>query len=140
MLLKKGDTGINVTFLQYGLHIMCCTPNGFDGTFGTGTENAVIKYQNKMGLSADGVAGDGTWNNLKGEISIIQRALKSKGYYSSYIDGIANADGNISVVIIGRWSACIFLIICMIYGIYAERKSHKVSISSSLKKLTILRW
>ncbi len=98
MLLKKGNVGINVTFLQYGLHIMCCTPNGFDGSFGTGTENAVIKYQNKMGLSADGVVGDGTWNNLKGEISIIQRALKSKGYYSSYIDGIANEETYNAVV------------------------------------------
>lgn len=89
MLLKKGETGISVTYLQYGLHIMCCSPNGFDGNFGAGTENAVIKYQEKVGLTADGVVGDGTWNNLVGEISVIQRALAAKGYYASSIDGVA---------------------------------------------------
>lgn len=89
MLLKKGETGISVTYLQYGLHIMCCSPNGFDGNFGAGTENAVIKYQEKVGLTADGVVGDGTWNNFVGEISVIQRALAAKGYYASSIDGVA---------------------------------------------------
>lgn len=92
MLLKKGEKGIRVTYLQYGLHIMCCTTNGFDGTFGDGTEAAVIKYQTKVGLEADGIVGDGTWNNLVGEISVIQRALAAKGYYNYSVDGIASVN------------------------------------------------
>lgn len=89
MLLKKGDKGVQVTYLQYGLHIMCCSPGGFDGSFGAGTEEAVKKYQKRYGLSVDGQVGDATWNNLVGEIKIIQRALSQKNFYSSYIDGIA---------------------------------------------------
>lgn len=92
MLLKKNDSGISVTYLQYGLHIMCCSAGGFDGVFGTGTENAVIKYQRNVGITADGVVGDATWNNLCGEISAIQRALSSKGYFNSSIDGVAGAE------------------------------------------------
>lgn len=98
MLLKKGDKGVQVTYLQYGLHIMCCTPGGFDGSFGAGTEAAVKKYQNKYGLSVDGQVGDTTWNNLVGEIKIIQRALSNKNYYSSYIDGIAG-EGTYNAVV-----------------------------------------
>lgn len=98
MLLKKGDKGVQVTYLQYGLHIMCCTPGGFDGSFGAGTETAVKKYQNKYGLSVDGQVGDATWNNLVGEIKIIQRALSNKNYYSSYIDGIAG-EGTYNAVV-----------------------------------------
>lgn len=98
MLLKKGDKGLQVTYLQYALHIMCCTPGGFDGSFGAGTEAAVRKYQNKYGLSVDGQVGDATWNNLVGEIKIIQRALSKKKYYSSYIDGIAG-EGTYNAVV-----------------------------------------
>ena len=98
MLLKKGDKGVQVTDLQYGLHIMCCTLGGFDGSFGAGTETAVKKYQNKYGLSVDGQVGDATWNNLVGEIKIIQRALSNKNYYSSYIDGIAG-EGTYNAVV-----------------------------------------
>lgn len=98
MLLKKGDKGLQVTYLQYALHIMCCTPGGFDGSFGAGTEAAVRKYQNKYGLSVDGQVGDATWNNLVGEIKIIQRALSNKKYYSSYIDGIAG-EGTYNAVV-----------------------------------------
>ena len=48
MLLKTGDKGIQVTYLQYALHIMCCSPGGIDGTFGAGTEAAVRKYQERI--------------------------------------------------------------------------------------------
>lgn len=98
MLLKTGDKGIQVTYLQYALHIMCCSPGGIDGTFGAGTEAAVRKYQERHGLSVDGQVGDATWNSLTGEIKIIQRALSQKGYYSGYIDGVAG-EGTYNAVI-----------------------------------------
>lgn len=98
MLLKTGDKGVQVTYLQYALHIMCCSPGGIDGTFGAGTETAVRKYQERHGLSVDGQVGDATWNSLTGEIKIIQRALSQKGYYSGYIDGIAG-EGTYNAVI-----------------------------------------
>ncbi|SHI31179.1 peptidoglycan-binding protein [Clostridium intestinale] len=88
MLLKSGDKGEFVTYLQYGLYIMCCNPNGFDGDFGQGTVSAVKKFQTNFNLGADGVVGDGTWNALCTQISYIQAQLKTKGYNLDS-DGIA---------------------------------------------------
>ena len=78
MLLKNGSTGNYVMYLQYGLHIMCCPPGSFDSKFGSGTENAVKKYQGKKGLTQDGIIGDGTWNALVSDIKTIQQLLKNK--------------------------------------------------------------
>lgn len=89
MLLKNGSSGSYVTYLQYGLQIMCCSPGSMDGKFGTNTENAVKKYQGKKGLTQDGIVGDDTWNALVSDIKNIQTLLKNKGYYSGSIDGLA---------------------------------------------------
>jgi|GEM_PF-2218358 len=88
MLLKTGSTGSNVTYLQYGLKIKCCYAGVVDGSFGTGTYDAVVSYQLLRGLSADGIVGDGTWNVLVAEIKAVQQALNNKGYALS-VDGIA---------------------------------------------------
>lgn len=90
MLLKKGSNGENVKYLQYGLKIMCCYSGSVDGDFGTGTYNAVVKYQKSKSLSADGIVGDGTWNALKADIKKVQSALNKKGY-SLTVDGVAGA-------------------------------------------------
>ena len=82
MLLKNGSTGNYVMYLQYGLHIMCCPPGSFDSKFGSGTENAVKKYQGKKGLTQDGIVGDGTWNALVSDIKTApeeQRLLRQYG-------------------------------------------------------------
>lgn len=88
MLLKIGSSGSDVTYLQYGLKIKCFDPGTIDGQFGTGTYNAVVKYQSSKGLTADGIVGDGTWNALVSDIKVIQQALNNKGY-SLNVDGIA---------------------------------------------------
>ena len=89
MLLQLGDKGDNVKYLQYGLHILCCSPNGFDGEFGNGTLTAVKKFQSKYGLVSDGIVGDVTWNTLKNEIATIQTQLNKKGCSVGTVDGIA---------------------------------------------------
>ena len=89
MLLQLGDKGDNVKYLQYGLHILCCSPNGFDGEFGNGTLTAVKKFQSKYGLVSDGIVGDVTWNTLKNEIATIQAQLNKKGCIVGTVDGIA---------------------------------------------------
>ena len=89
MLLQLGDKGDNVKYLQYGLHILCCSPNGFDGEFGNGTLTAVKKFQSKYGLVNDGIVGDVTWNTLKNEIATIQAQLNKKGCSVGTVDGIA---------------------------------------------------
>ena len=88
-LLRKGDSGIFVKYLQYGLHIMCWSSKPFDGIFGEGTKTEVINFQNSQNLISDGIVGDNTWKVLICEISSIQRQLKNKGYNPGSIDGIA---------------------------------------------------
>ena len=88
-LLKRGDSGIFVEYLQYGLHIMCFKVKPFDGIFGTNTYNAVINFQNLKKLAADGIVGEHTWKNLCWEIASIQTQLRIKGYNPGQIDGIA---------------------------------------------------
>ena len=87
--LRKGDSGIFVKYLQYGLHIMCWKSKPFDGIFGEGTKLAVINFQNSQNLISDGIVGDNTWRVLSCEISSIQTQLKNKGYNPGSIDGIA---------------------------------------------------
>ena len=55
MLLKNGDSGLQVKYLQQGLRIMCCNPGNIDSVFGPGTQAAVQKFQEEQGLAADGM-------------------------------------------------------------------------------------
>ena len=48
------------------LNFNCGTP---DGTFGAGTETAVIAFQKKYGLTTDGIAGNDTLNKIKEVLS-----------------------------------------------------------------------
>jgi putative chitinase len=58
--LRKGSKGDLVKKLQAALNI------GADGDFGQGTENALKKWQDRNGLTADGVAGPKTLAKLLG--------------------------------------------------------------------------
>lgn len=62
-VLKTGNTGKNVSALQCLL-----TYHGYsltiDGSFGPGTQTAVINFQNSKGLTADGIAGANTLSKL----------------------------------------------------------------------------
>ncbi|MBE7718572.1 MAG: CHAP domain-containing protein [Lacrimispora celerecrescens] len=89
MLLKGGDKGIQVKYLQQALKIMCCNPGSIDSDYGPGTQAAVEKFQQEWGLGVDGIVGDKTWNCLVDEIKPIQQALKDKGFYKEAITGIA---------------------------------------------------
>lgn len=62
--LKNGSRGDDVKELQKLL-----TEEGFpcgeaDGIFGKATRKAVIEYQNRKGLVADGIVGEKTWKAL----------------------------------------------------------------------------
>lgn len=63
--LKKGSKGNDVLELQKLLN-----QNGYsldtDGIYGDNTASAVRDYQNKKGLSVDGIVGNQTWTSLLG--------------------------------------------------------------------------
>lgn len=64
--IKKGARGNLVYILQGALYGLGYNPAGFDGSFGMGCNNAVIKYQDANGLARDGVVGSNTWESLLG--------------------------------------------------------------------------
>lgn len=63
--LKEGSTGEQVLQLQNALKLKGFDPGKVDGDFGPKTKAAVIDFQKKQGLSADGVAGPQTLEALK---------------------------------------------------------------------------
>lgn len=62
--LYWGSSGQDVINLQARLQQWGYYDGVVDGDFGAGTYNAVIFFQQKNGLSADGVVGPGTWSAL----------------------------------------------------------------------------
>ncbi len=64
--LKSGATGDDVKALQTALNAAGYSPPlTVDGSFGGKTVTALKWYQSKNGLTADGVAGAGTWAKLE---------------------------------------------------------------------------
>lgn len=62
--LRKGASGNITKILQERLVNLGYSTNGIDGIFGTGTHNAVKKYQAAKKINADGVVGQNTWRKL----------------------------------------------------------------------------
>lgn len=67
-VLRKGDKGSEVKCLQallkgYGYSVGI---HGVDGDFGVATNKAVLAYQKKHGLEADGIVGIKTWKKMLG--------------------------------------------------------------------------
>lgn len=59
-LSKYGSTGSEVRQIQTKLKQWGYYSGAVDGIYGTGTKNAVIRFQKKNGLTADGIAGPKT--------------------------------------------------------------------------------
>ena len=64
-VLKKGSISNYVCVAQDDLNTLGYPTGGLDGIFGTQTYEAVKKYQQKVGLSSDGVIGCNTWRSLQ---------------------------------------------------------------------------
>ena len=56
-VLREGMTGSDVEALQTRLQMRGFPPGAIDGAFGSGTEAAVVSFQQSEGLAADGVVG-----------------------------------------------------------------------------------
>ena len=63
-LVRQGAQGDITKLLQEKLASLGYSTNGVDGIFGSGTRNAVVKFQSDNGLGADGIVGRNTWNKL----------------------------------------------------------------------------
>lgn len=68
-ILKLGSKGDAVKVLQYFLNCIALfydniPPIKIDGIFGNATKNAVESFQQKFGLTVDGIVGKNTWRKL----------------------------------------------------------------------------
>jgi len=114
-VLNKGDKGDEVKSLQQRLKELGYYKSTCDGQYGDVTVSAVKAFQNKNGLTADGVAGTSTLKKLNSDSAImangkpakeevkddgilnkgdkgddvkaLQQRLKELGYYKSTCDG-----------------------------------------------------
>lgn len=75
-LSKYGSSGNEVTQIQTKLKNWGYYDGEVDGVYGTSTRNAVIRFQQKNGLNADGVAGASTLSAL----GINSTSTSSSGY------------------------------------------------------------
>ena len=66
-ILSKGDSGADVSWVQYLLTRRGLVYQQIDGRYGDYTRKAVILFQNDAGLETDGVVGPLTWATLKGD-------------------------------------------------------------------------
>lgn len=109
--LSVGMTGNDVYALQERLIELNYLSGVADGVFGTETQNALIAFQNRNGLTADGTAGASTLKKLSGsckaatataapssngtlhegdsgeDVYNLQARLFELGYYNGRIDG-----------------------------------------------------
>lgn len=72
-LLRQGAVGVYVATLQDALDALGHNPGTIDGIFGTGTRNAVIRFQRANGLTPDGIVGCNTWKKIIEKMRPIQR-------------------------------------------------------------------
>jgi putative chitinase len=84
-ILQRGSSGPDVQAVQQRLSDLGFDPNGIDGNFGPGTEQAVRAFQQAKGLSVDGKVGPNTL-----------AALNSGDLAADSTAGIPGSDGSTS--------------------------------------------
>ena len=71
--VRYGNKGNYVCVGQDALNALGYGTGGLDGIFGTQTRNAVLTFQSRNGLSADGILGPLTWSRLMSQVNGIGR-------------------------------------------------------------------
>lgn len=98
---RSGDSGSDVAKLQQALNVLGYYNGAIDGSYGTGTENAVKNFQRKRSMKADGIAGSATIRVLFGSSassssSSSSSKSESKKYTTKTLDWF---DDNVTRVI-----------------------------------------
>ena len=114
-VLRVGSTGSDVSDLQARLTELGYYTGTIDGKYSTGTQSAVMEFQSRNGLTADGIAGRATQDKLYSasaqpktvsasttesgytllkegasglEVRKLQGRLAELGYYAGGVDGL----------------------------------------------------
>ena len=64
-LVKRGSISTYVLIAQDDLNTLGYSTGGLDGIFGAQTQDAVRRYQQRAGLTSDGIVGCNTWRALQ---------------------------------------------------------------------------
>lgn len=88
-ILKMGSNGSAVKTLQKNLNTLIKAKLTVDGEFGTATYNAVIKFQTKYKLTADGIVGENTQKK-------INSLLKKKNSYTATTHSTKSVVGEVT--------------------------------------------
>ena len=67
-LLRRGSLSNYVLIAQDDLNTLGYTTGGLDGIFGAATQEAVKRYQKRVGLAVDGIVGCNTWSSLQEDV------------------------------------------------------------------------
>lgn len=67
-LVRQGSRGVYVCIAQDALTTLGYDTGGLDGVFGAKTRDSVLTFQNRNGLSQDGIIGNNTWNSLMSQV------------------------------------------------------------------------
>ena len=89
-ILRQGATGGEVKEVQRRLKLWGYYNGSVDGVFGSGTKKAVIAFQKKNGLTADGVVGKATYQALGMNSSY--QALLDQSSASGNTAGVNSSD------------------------------------------------
>jgi len=90
-VLKSGSKGNEVKEVQRRLKLWGYYKGSVDGVFGAGTRSAVIAFQKKNGLTADGVVGKATYKAL-GMNSSYQALVSQSGAQNGGVNGYTSSD------------------------------------------------
>ncbi len=90
-VLRQGSKGSEVKEVQRRLKQWGYYSGSVDGIFGKGTRSAVILFQKKNGLTADGVVGKATYKAL-GMMSAYQALANGGGNSSGSVNGYSSSD------------------------------------------------
>ncbi len=89
-ILRQGSTGGEVKEVQRRLKMWGYYQGSVDGVFGAGTKKAVVAFQKKNGLTADGVVGKSTYKALGMNSSY--NVLAGQSQQTSGVNGFSSAD------------------------------------------------
>ena len=82
--IRYGNRGNVVKFLQCYLNLYGNSLT-VDGIFGSGTQNAVRKFQQDNGLAVDGIVGKNTWRTLMRQDKLPLLRRGNRGVYVRYL-------------------------------------------------------
>ena len=90
-ILKQGATGGEVKEVQRRLKLWGYYKGNVDGVYGAGTRSAVIAFQKKNGLTADGIVGKATYKAL-GMTSSYEILAGQNASSSGSVGGFSSSD------------------------------------------------